>query len=115
MESAMKEVTAENTPIREAARKYVIPYPTLRKHLQKGTSKNILGRYRMTFTAALGKELLSYLKKMQYWFYGLTRSDLSRLALLLTERNGIPNSFTKDGAGEQWIKGFMERHPDLSI
>ena len=77
----------------------------------------LLGRYRPVFNEALEKEIAEYALQMEARFYGLTLKDLKSLAFQLAERNGIDHPFNKVTmmAGEQWVKGFLKRHPNLSV
>lgn len=49
--------------------------------------------------------------------YGITTSDLRRLAYQLAERNNIPHKFShiKMAAGKDWLLGFQKRHPEISL
>ncbi|KAG8235680.1 hypothetical protein J437_LFUL014023 [Ladona fulva] len=48
--------------------------------------------------------------------FGLTLSDVRKLAFEVAERNGLPHNFNveKGMAGKKWLYAFMKRHPKLS-
>jgi len=50
-------------------------------------------------------------------FFGLTMTDVMRLAYQLAVRNGIKNQFCKRNAkaGRKWLKNFLCRHPHISV
>jgi hypothetical protein len=54
---------------------------------------------------------------MESKLFGLTMRDLRCLAYQLAQRNNLPHKFCnkKCMAGEDWIKSFLTRHPNLSI
>ena len=49
--------------------------------------------------------------------YGLTPTQVRRLAYDMVEALGIKNPFnsTTELAGKDWLMGFLNRHPALSI
>ena len=53
---------------------------------------------------------------MQRRFYGLKLKDMQRLAFDVDEHAGVSYPFNKETrmAGEDWVKGFLDRH-DLSL
>ena len=58
----MKAVTeGEKMSIRAAAAQFNIPYPTLRKHIIKGSMTKSLGRFCRTFSDAQEVELVDYM------------------------------------------------------
>ncbi|KAJ4448850.1 hypothetical protein ANN_00241 [Periplaneta americana] len=61
----------------------------------------------------LEKILVEYVLEMEEKFYGLTRSDLQRMAYALCIRNGLPHPFTSSAAGRAWLDLFLERHSNI--
>ncbi len=49
--------------------------------------------------------------------YGLSPKEVRQYAFRFAERLKIPHPFNKDNceAGEDWYRGFMQRHPTLSL
>ena len=62
----------------------------------------------------LEDQLVEYLLLMEKKFYGLTRSDVKRMAYQLVTLNNLPNPFSKDNesAGRKWLDLFLKRHKD---
>ncbi|KAG8239760.1 hypothetical protein J437_LFUL010608 [Ladona fulva] len=75
------------------------------------------GKYKNVFTAEQEEELVSYLKTMESRLFGLTMKYLRSLAYELAEKNELTHRFNKETclAGQDCIKGFITRHPSLSI
>ncbi|XP_072395041.1 uncharacterized protein [Diabrotica undecimpunctata] len=47
---------------------------------------------------------------MEASFFGLTRSDLRRMAAQMAQRNGINHPFKEEIAGKKWANLFLKRH-----
>ncbi|KAF2892904.1 hypothetical protein ILUMI_13269 [Ignelater luminosus] len=84
---------------------------------QVQTVKVPLGPIATVFTEEEEKELVEYLKEMEGRLFGLTTSELKKLAYELAVRNNKQNKFNeeKGQAGKDWIQGFLRRHRDLSL
>jgi len=54
---------------------------------------------------------------MENRLFGITNTDLRRLAFELAERNSLNHTFnkTKKIAGKKWLYGFRQRHPNIVI
>ncbi|CAH1999837.1 unnamed protein product [Acanthoscelides obtectus] len=115
MNRAINAINQKGTSIRGAALQFRIPYPTLRKHFLKQSSKKQLGRFRPVFSGDMEQQLVQHIQEMDARFYGLTKQDLCSLAFEFTTRNNVPHNFRNGSAGEQWYSNFMRRHPELSL
>lgn len=70
------------------------------------------------FTAAQEKEIVEYAIKSADIYFGITTKYLRKLAYNLTVRYNIkrPASWDKnETAGVEWFRGFIDRHPELSV
>ena len=69
------------------------------------------------FSATFELELVDYVKHMASIFYGITKSELRRLAYELAEAKGVQHNFDRNSkvAGMQWTRLFLKRHPDLTL
>ena len=47
--------------------------------------------------------------------FGVGIVEVRRLAFQLAERNALPHRFQNQMAGKDWVRGFLERNPQLSI
>ena len=118
MKRAVDEVRTNKTPLHMAARQYGIPHATLRRHLLNTVkTPGKLGRFRCTLSDDVESELVSHIIDMQSRFFGLSLTDVRKLGHDYVELNSIPNPFskTKRLAGEDWMEGFLQRHPELSL
>ena len=105
-----------------ASATYQVPRTTLQRRVHgrntmaMGTVKYIGGKQPI-LPAQLEDELVSYVVKMEEMLFGLTLKDLQKLAFQITERNNIKHTFSvvNQEAGYDWLKGFLRRHPTLSI
>ncbi|KAK6176283.1 hypothetical protein SNE40_014594 [Patella caerulea] len=54
---------------------------------------------------------------MEKSLYGLTTTDVRKLAYEIAEQSGIPHPFKSETkkAGKDWLSGFLKRNPDLSV
>ena len=110
----------EGQSYRSVSKKYDVPRRTLQRHFkglvrEPGCTK--LGRFRSILSDEMESELVSHAIDMQQRFYGLTPADIRRLAFQLVENKKLPHPFNSDKkmAGNKWLLGFIERHPQLSI
>ena len=63
------------------------------------------------------EELQQYIINMDAAFYGLTIRDIQVIVYEYCERNNVPHRFSKEKklAGEDFVRGFLKRHKDLSL
>ena len=52
---------------------------------------------------------------MENRLYGLTTGDVRKLAFDLAEKANIQHPFKNGMAGRDWLRGFMARHPEISL
>lgn len=122
MEEAVQYVR-DGASTRDAARKFGIPRTTLRNNIKKAAADeqaslepNYL--HSMIFTHEQETSFSEYLKTCSQMFHGLTQTSARTLAYEMATVNKIPcpDSWKKNGAaGQDWMKGFLKRHPSLSL
>lgn len=103
--------------IREVSRAFGIPESSLRTRMKKGQFDGArLGR-KPVFTHEQEVALVSHAITLSNLFYGLTMTELRRLAHEFASRNGIPNTFssTTKLAGYDWAENFLKRNPEVSL
>jgi len=118
MELAAESVRSGELSIREASTTYGVQKSTLERHKNKKLpSPGCLGRFRPTLDLQFETELADYCKEMQNRLFGLTISDLRKMAYQLAEKNNIEHNFDSERkmAGRDWVFGFFRRHPELSL
>lgn len=121
MERALTAYKEKQCGFNECCRRYNIAKPTFRRHLHclnKKANEKVQSMGRLTvFTADIEKELANHILKLEERFFGVTISDVRRLAFQIAVRNNIPHNFNmnKQMAGKAWYYSFMKRHDFLSL
>lgn len=103
--------------IREVSRAFGIPESSLRTRMTKGQFESArLGR-KPVFSHEQELALASHAITLSNLFYGLTMTELRRLAYEFASRNGIPNTFSSNTklAGYDWADNFLKRNPEVSL
>ncbi|XP_031619250.1 uncharacterized protein LOC116338260 [Contarinia nasturtii] len=70
------------------------------------------------FTQREEKCLMEYILKCADLYYGLSMTDIKKLAFEFAAKIGVgfpPKWNEKQMAGRRWFDGFMKRHPNMSI
>lgn len=109
----------------KAAYTYQVPKSTLQDRVNKfrqngdldSSTRKGLGRFKPIFSTSQEQSLVKHVLIMERRLFGLTYKDLRRLAFQFAEANNIDHSFNRTSklAGEDWLAGFMKRHPQLSL
>ncbi|CAG9562808.1 unnamed protein product [Danaus chrysippus] len=122
MKHAIDAVLSKSAGYRKAAQMHGVPQTTLERHVAKIRKGEVSlnstpGNFKPVFSKQEEEELVRYVKDMEKRLFGLTTVVLRKLAYQLAEKNGKTHNFNhvKKIAGIDWLKGFMKRHPDLSI
>lgn len=123
LEDAIITLKRGGTSVYKVSQGTGIPYSTLKKryNLAKANddrykSSPKLGRHTV-FTPDQEKVLADHLRAMSNKFYGLTREQFRKTCFLIAEKMGVAERFNTEAkiAGKDWLSGFLQRHPDLSI
>ncbi|KAB0790887.1 hypothetical protein PPYR_03745, partial [Photinus pyralis] len=72
----------------------------------------------MVFTEEEEKGLVTYIKNVAHMQYGLTKKGVRLLAFKYARANEKKMHTTwneEEIAGEEWMRGFLKRHGDLSV
>ena len=120
MQSAIESVE-RGMPMRTAARQFNIPRNTLKRRVLQ-RNKHLCGYQKglghsQCLPGELEDELVRYLKDMEARLFGLSKSEVCKMAYDLAERNGVKHPFNRElkKAGDDWFQSFLDRHPDLSL
>jgi len=103
--------------IRDVGRTFGIAESTLRGRLKnQNYGKLKLGR-KPIFSYEVEKELTKHVLKLSKYFYGLTPTELRRLAYEYAVANGIEHRFCSltKSAGYDWLELFLKRNPEISL
>ena len=105
-------------PLKTVARAYHVPRNTLRRHSGANAPAKVkkrLGR-KTVLSEPQESKLHDVILDFENSLYGLTRNDIQDLVFQFCCKNHIPNPFqTHERAGREWLKGFIQRHPDISV
>lgn len=120
LKRAVNAVLQSNMSKKCAARQYGIPRSTLIRHIQSaeaglGVAKH-LGRSTV-LNEDQEAELVTTILDMERRLFGLTPTDVKKLVFQYCEKLDIKHPFdaSDKSAGRYWLKGFLSRHPELSI
>lgn len=115
MTKAIDAVRKKMMGWKKASKQFNVPKTTLMRlsNMKYGTPEEAAKTKRGRLTV-LGKdleeELVHYCLAMEASFFGLTRNDLRRMAVQLSERNNIKHPFKDEIAGKKWVSLFLKRH-----
>lgn len=114
------EAIQNGCSLKKAERDFGVPRKTLRRHRDgkvNNPGKSSLGGSMTVLQAKFEGQLVSHIQTMESALFGLTTTDVRKLAYQLAERLGMKHRFnTSDKmAGVDWLRGFLSRNPELSI
>lgn len=121
MNNAVEAVISGQSGCLKASNQFDVPQSTLERYVKKRKENpdykidKTAGKFKNVFTEEQELELVNYLKTMEARLFGLTMKDLRSLAYQLAVRNGIGHRFQNGIAGQDWVNGFLKRHPTLSV
>ncbi|KAF9413680.1 hypothetical protein HW555_008126, partial [Spodoptera exigua] len=125
MKLAIQAVLDGKNGYKSASKTYNVPQTTLERKVNQARKRdnNILnvkvplGPITTVFSEEEEQILVTYLKEMEGRLFGLSTSELQKLAYELAVRNNKQHKFNelKEKAGKDWLRGFLHRHPDLSL
>lgn len=116
MQEAINAIRSKKMGWKKASKQYNVPKTTLMRLSKMNCTPEQavkVKRGRQTvLSSKLEDELVNYCLAMEASFFGLTRSDLRRMAVQLAENNGLEHPFKNDIAGKKWVRLFLKRHHD---
>jgi len=122
MKEASARVINENCKIRAVAKEYQICHVTLYRFVRrikaKGTATCGYIGNRQIFSKDQERMLAEYVKKASSIYFGLSPTEVRKLAFECAVKNKIkiPDKWTEaEMAGTDWFSGFLRRNDDLSV
>ena len=109
----------QGEPLLRVSKDLGIPARTIRRHRDEKVKNP--GVVQMGAKSILSNDvelkICEHVQVMEKSMYGLTPMQLRRLAYDMVEALGIKNPFNSATklAGKDWLMGFLQRHPTLSI
>ena len=107
----------DNAKLRTIARAWDVPKSTLQRRLKGHVvgAQHCSGR-KPVFSEQEENELETVIKDMAGRGFPLTENNIRNLAHQYAAKNGIEGLSSKNGqAGWYWLKGFLRRHPTISV
>jgi hypothetical protein len=121
MKKAINAVRTNQMGLNKAARAYHVPKATLLRHVKHTNvrahdSEKCLGRS-SDLPPNIENDLVQHTLLLESRFYGLTRQTVLRLVYQIAKANNIATRFNDDKqiAGKEWLRGFLHRHPEISL
>lgn len=99
MEAAINAIQEKRMGWLLASKTFGVPFSTLRRRCQGtnqfsvGAIKGYMGGKRVSFNKDMEAEIVKHIKNMEERFFGMTTSDVKKLAFDLAVQNGIPHQF----------------------
>jgi len=119
--AAVSDIVGNICSYGEAAKKWAIPKSTLFDHV-KGNNKFAIAAKKTTgrrtvFSDELENALADSVKEFAANLFGLTCEDVRKFAYEIAQKHGFKNNFDSvtKMAGKKWLRGFLNRHRNLSI
>ena len=121
MAAAIEAVLEKKMSLRKESEAFGILLTTLHRKIEKSrqkklqpvqAAKKILGCYRTTFTHAQEQELVKHLFLLEQRMFGVSLTDLRKLAFELAQKSNIPHRYNLQYniAGKDWLYGFLRRN-----
>ena len=108
--------------LRKVCKNFSVPKDSLHRPVKKASLEsslhiNLLGRFRNVLSDKQEQELNKYAKDLDNSFYYLSMMDIRSVVFEFCKKTLIPNPFNKNNqlAGEDFVQGFLKRHPNLSF
>ncbi|XP_026463723.1 uncharacterized protein LOC113366349 [Ctenocephalides felis] len=114
MDEALKKHRNGEIGFNEACRRYKIPKPTFRRHLN-GLNKNTKFGRPNDMPPDMEELLADHLIDLES-FFGLTNIEFRKYVFELAEKLQLPHRFNKEKriAGKKWYYRFIKDHPKLN-
>lgn len=106
----------------KASKTFNVPAATLRRRaLGKNKfavdTQKRFGSFQSTLNRDLEIAIVNHMLDLESRFFGMTTTDVRKLAYEVAEKMKIKHSFNKETkmAGKGWLHGFRQRNPQLSL
>lgn len=119
MQRVLETVQNKEMSIKKASVVFKVPRTSIHSRLKRQGLNPVrnLGRFKPVFTEKMEMDLSKHIINLEKLFYGLSTTDLRRIAFHFAEANQINHPFNKDRklAGKDWLISFLKRQGNLSI
>lgn len=113
---ALAMIKSKKISILGASKRFGIPRRTLGGYVKSGASNMTKNGRPPVLTEAQEIELVSRVVRLADVGFPVTPKVLRRCVYIFCEKNNIKQRFNeiKGCAGRKWLKGFLQRHPDIA-
>lgn len=119
MAKALEMISRNEISVRRASERFSIPKTCIlrRKNNELMPKSPRNDHFKPVFTEQQESQLVEHILDLEKRFYGITPLDARRLAFELAENIQLNHPFNKTAklAGNDWLSGFKNRNPQLSI
>ncbi|XP_047127267.1 tigger transposable element-derived protein 6-like [Hydra vulgaris] len=122
MSSAIEAVRKKEMGLKKACKQFNVPRSTLQRRCRLNlnfvqASLKSLGSVKCVFSIKMENELVTHIKQMEAMLFGLTPQVLRKVAYQFAKLNNLHKRFSSksEQAGANWFRGFLTRHPELSV
>lgn len=122
MERALNAVRNREMGWLRASKTFNVPTATLRRRaLNKNRIATNTKKYLGSLESVLNEEaeaaIVKHILDLESRFFGLTTTDVRKLAYEVAEKMKIKHPFNKEKkmAGKGWLRGFRQRNPELAL
>lgn len=123
MQLAISEVMSGSMGYYKAAKLFNVPQSTLEDRVRKAKKENLsiikasakgMGNITTVFSKEQEQELVDHILMLESRLFGLTLTDVRKLAYELATKNNLQHPFNAELkiAGKDWLAGFRARHKD---
>ena len=114
VDQAANVVKSGGLSLGEAARRYQIPKTTLHDCIKKRYSSTHIG-VKCVLAPSEEKRIADWALHMSKIGHGRTRQELAGVVKKIIDEDGRANPFLNNKPGRQWLRGFFNRHPELTF
>ena len=115
LETAVDMVKCGKMSIRKAAKNFHIPKSTIGDRISGRVPEGAKVGKSTVFLMEVENKLAGKVKEAAAKGFGLSRMQLAAKAAQLAKSLHLRTPFTNGIPGKDWISGFMNRHPDISL
>ena len=115
---ALREVQQKNKSLRQIAKEYGVPVPTLHRHATGKTKTTSIGRQpylTREAEARIAKNVLAWHDTGMSLTLCQLKSFALHVAKELQPGSSLVKTWIAKGVSAKWTRGFLGRHPDISV
>lgn len=116
LSNAIDDIKEGRLTFREASAKHGVPFGTLAKKLSgRSPLSSIVSGRKTVLPPQSEEELCEFLKVSGKYGFGLSKNELKDLVRDYVTSENIKTPFKENRPGDDWVLGYLKRHPSLSI